>query len=203
MFRYVSPCFAMFRYASLCFAMLLLCFVMLRYVSLCCVMSHYVALCFAMLRYVSLCCVMFRYVASCLTMLRSVSLCCVMSHYVALCFAMLRLCCSATNTLNNGDCFRHHPTAANIVDQFQIDPTFHPTSFHTMLGDMSHMVAWGDKATPGAIKASCVMLRSKQLYLINHHSSQEHAIYGPSCLLLAFRSPTTCHLSNLRSINLI
>ena len=42
-----------------------------------------------------------------------------------------------------------------------------------------------------------------ELYLTNHHSSQEHAIYGTSCLLLAFPSPTTCHLSNIRSINLI
>ena len=41
------------------------------------------------------------------------------------------------------------------------------------------------------------------LYLTNHHSSQEHAIYGTSCLLLAFLSATTCHLSNLRSISLI
>ena len=40
-----------------------------------------------------------------------------------------------------------------------------------------------------------------ELYLTNHHSSQEHATYGTSCLLLAFLSPTTCHLSNL--INLI
>ena len=38
---------------------------------------------------------------------------------------------------------------------------------------------------------------------LTHHSSQEHAIYGTSCLLIAFLSPTTCHLSNLRSINLI
>ena len=42
-----------------------------------------------------------------------------------------------------------------------------------------------------------------ELFLTNHHSSLEHAIYGTSCLLLAFLSPTTCHLSNLRSINLI
>ena len=42
-----------------------------------------------------------------------------------------------------------------------------------------------------------------ELYLTNHHSSQEHAIYGTSCLLLAFLSPTSCHLSNQRSINLI
>ena len=42
-----------------------------------------------------------------------------------------------------------------------------------------------------------------ELYLTNHHSPKEHAIYGTSCLLLAFLSPTTCHLSNLRSINLI
>ena len=35
------------------------------------------------------------------------------------------------------------------------------------------------------------------------HSSQEHAIYRTSCLLLAFLNHTTCHFSNLRSINLI
>ena len=40
---------------------------------------------------------------------------------------------------------------------------------------------------------------------ISHKSSfvKAHAIYGTSCLLLAFLSLTTCHLSNLRSINLI
>ena len=43
----------------------------------------------------------------------------------------------------------------------------------------------------------------RELYLTNHHSSQEHATYGTSCLLLVFLNPTTCHLSNLRSINLI
>ena len=37
----------------------------------------------------------------------------------------------------------------------------------------------------------------------NHHSSQERTIYGASCLLLTFLSPTTCHLSYLRSIKLI
>ena len=42
-----------------------------------------------------------------------------------------------------------------------------------------------------------------ELYPTNHHSAQEHAIYGTCCLLLAFPSPTTCHLSNLRSINSI
>ena len=42
-----------------------------------------------------------------------------------------------------------------------------------------------------------------ELYPTNHHSSLEHAIYGTSCLLLAFLNLTTCHLSNLRSINLI
>ena len=41
-----------------------------------------------------------------------------------------------------------------------------------------------------------------EIYLINHHSSLEHAIYGTSCLL-AFLSLTNCHVSNLRSINLI
>ena len=42
-----------------------------------------------------------------------------------------------------------------------------------------------------------------QLYPINHHSSRERAIYGTSCLLLAFPNPTTCPLSNLGSSNLI
>ena len=42
-----------------------------------------------------------------------------------------------------------------------------------------------------------------ELYLTNHHSSQEHAIYGTFCIFLAFLNPTTCYLSNLRSINLI
>ena len=41
-----------------------------------------------------------------------------------------------------------------------------------------------------------------ELYLTNHHSFKEHAIYGTSTLLLAFLNPTTCHLSNLRSISL-
>ena len=40
---------------------------------------------------------------------------------------------------------------------------------------------------------------------LSHKSSlsQEHAIYGTTCLLLAFLSPTTYHFSNLSSINLI
>ena len=42
-----------------------------------------------------------------------------------------------------------------------------------------------------------VSLPTHELYLTNHHSSQEHAIHGTSCLLLAFLSPTTCHLPNL------
>ena len=42
-----------------------------------------------------------------------------------------------------------------------------------------------------------------ELYLTNHHSSQEHAIYGTSCLLLAFLNLTTCHISNLRSLHFI
>ena len=42
-----------------------------------------------------------------------------------------------------------------------------------------------------------------KFYLTNHHSSQVHAIHGMSCLLLTFLSPTTCPLSNLRSIYLI
>ena len=39
-----------------------------------------------------------------------------------------------------------------------------------------------------------------ELYLTNHHSSQEHAIYGTSCLLLPFLNLTTCHHSSLSSI---
>ena len=35
------------------------------------------------------------------------------------------------------------------------------------------------------------------------HSSLEHTIYGKSCFLLAFLNLTTCHLSNLRSTNLL
>ena len=42
-----------------------------------------------------------------------------------------------------------------------------------------------------------------ELYLTNHHSSLEHAIYRTSCLLLAFLHLTTCHLSNLWYVNLI
>ena len=42
-----------------------------------------------------------------------------------------------------------------------------------------------------------------ELYPTNHHSSLGHAIDGTSCVLLAFLNPTTCYLSNLRSINLI
>ena len=42
-----------------------------------------------------------------------------------------------------------------------------------------------------------------KLYPTNHHSSQEGAIYGMSCLLIAFLNPATCHLSNPKSINLI
>ena len=42
-----------------------------------------------------------------------------------------------------------------------------------------------------------------ELYPTNHHSFLEHEIYGASCLLLAFLDLTTCHLSNLRYINLI
>ena len=42
-----------------------------------------------------------------------------------------------------------------------------------------------------------------KLYLINHHSPQERAIYGTSRLLLPFLHPTTWLFSNLRSTNLI
>ena len=41
-----------------------------------------------------------------------------------------------------------------------------------------------------------------EIYPSNHHSSQEHALYGTS-RLLPFLNLTTCHLSNLRSMNLI
>ena len=43
----------------------------------------------------------------------------------------------------------------------------------------------------------------KKISVILSQSSQEHAIYGTSRLLLAFIDLTNCHLSNLRSINLI
>ena len=52
------------------------------------------------------------------------------------------------------------------------------------------------------ILSKCYCLIHK-LYPANRNSSQEHAIYGTSYLLLAFLAPTTCHLSNLTSINLI
>ena len=42
-----------------------------------------------------------------------------------------------------------------------------------------------------------------ELFPANHHSSKENAIYGTSCLLLAFLNLTTYHLSNLKAINLI
>ena len=42
-----------------------------------------------------------------------------------------------------------------------------------------------------------------ELYPTDRHSSLECAIDGRSCLLFAFLNPKTCHLSNLRSINLI
>ena len=38
---------------------------------------------------------------------------------------------------------------------------------------------------------------------LSHKSLLEQAIYGTSCLLLAFLNPTTCHLSNLRWVNLL
>ena len=37
----------------------------------------------------------------------------------------------------------------------------------------------------------------------NHRSSQEHAIHGTPCLLLPSLNLITCHIFNLRSINLI
>ena len=39
-----------------------------------------------------------------------------------------------------------------------------------------------------------VYVHIHELYLTNHHSSQAHAAYGASCLLLAFLNLTTCHL---------
>ena len=36
-----------------------------------------------------------------------------------------------------------------------------------------------------------------ELYPATHHSFQEHAIYGTSCLLLPFPNPITCYLSKL------
>ena len=42
-----------------------------------------------------------------------------------------------------------------------------------------------------------------KLYPKSHHSSQERVIYGRLCYLLPFPNPTTCPLSNLKSIHLI
>ena len=46
-------------------------------------------------------------------------------------------------------------------------------------------------------------LSTQRTHRTNHYSSLEHKIFGTTCLLLAFLHLTTCHLSNLRSINLI
>ena len=45
----------------------------------------------------------------------------------------------------------------------------------------------------------------QELYPMNHHSSQEDAIKGTSCLLLAFLNPTICHLfkSKISKLDLI
>ena len=51
-----------------------------------------------------------------------------------------------------------------------------------------------------AVLLHCIL---HELYLTNHKSSLEHAICKTSCLLLAFLSPKTCHLSSLRSLKLI
>ena len=42
-----------------------------------------------------------------------------------------------------------------------------------------------------------------ELYPNNHHSSQEREIYGTFYQVNSVQNPTTCHLSNLKSINLI
>ena len=53
---------------------------------------------------------------------------------------------------------------------------------------------------PHVAKFHCLI---HELLPTNHHSSLEHAIYGTSCPLFAVLNLTTCHLSNLRSINLV
>ena len=74
------------------------------------------------------------------------------------------------------------------------------------LRDFSLVYARLEYATPEAqhiptlSKFHCLI---HELYRTNHYSSLEYAIYGTSCLLLAFLNLTICHLSNLRSINLI
>ena len=40
-------------------------------------------------------------------------------------------------------------------------------------------------------------------FLLYHHSSQEDAIYGTYCPILPFQNLTTCHFSNLKSIDLV
>ena len=87
-------------------------------------------------------------------------------------------------------------------------------SFH-LLQILSRALFSGDQGYYSSSSEACQTTRSSshshpfqfpcllhELCLKNHHSSQEHAIYRASCVLASLHL-TNCHLSNLRSINLI
>ena len=80
-----------------------------------------------------------------------------------------------------------------------VDVSLLATGFRHIHGWYNLIDFSGEKA--GQIKVRYFIIL--KLYPTNHHSSLEHAIYGTSCLLLAFLNLTTCNLSNLRSIDLI
>ena len=76
--------------------------------------------------------------------------------------------------------------AIRLINNPNLTKSLQPLSHRRLVGDLS--------------KFLCLL---HELYPINHHSSQEHAIYGTFCLLLAFLNLTSCPLSNIRSITLI
>ena len=113
--------------------------------------------------------------------------------------------------------------AIRLINDPNLTKSLQPLSHHRLVGDLSIFYRYFDGHCSQEIRDIIpaplrpvrttrssthshpfqVSLPISQLYLTNHHSSHKHAIYGTSCLLLAFLSPTTCHLLNLRSINLI
>ena len=103
------------------------------------------------------------------------------------------------------------PFPVRSAVRFTSFPSSSWRSFH-LLQTLSWALFSGDQGyygVSGPPEAQLIYTLSKchcllhEPYLTNHHSSQEHAIYGTSCLLLAFLNLTTCHLSNKSSINLI
>ena len=113
--------------------------------------------------------------------------------------------------------------AIRLINDPNLTKSLQPLSKHRLVGDISIYYRYFNGHCSQeirdiipvplrrvrAIRAQLIHTLSKfhclilELYLTNHHSSQKNATYGTSCLLLAFLSPTACHLSNLRSINLI